>query len=157
MSRSPTRYAMLRPAMILAIALLAASGCGGGEDDGTGGSSPATLSAELRYVRDGGFAGDHDELVIAPDGRARVTRLRGRDASFELSRQEIAKVVEAVEGAKLDELNPKSTSPKPVPDAFVYTVSYRGQKVETDDAAMPDSLAPLRQQLDVLVAKHAKK
>jgi hypothetical protein len=43
-----------------------------------------------------------------------------------------------------------------VPDAFVYTVSYRGQKVETDDAAMPDSLAPLRQQLDLLVTKHAK-
>ena len=129
---------------------------GGGEDDGTGGSSPATLSAELRYVRDGGFAGDHDELVIAPDGRAQVTRLRGRDASFELSRQEIAKVAEAVAGAKLDELDPKSTSPKPVPDAFVYTVSYRGRKVETDDAAMPDSLAPLRQQLDLLVTKHAK-
>jgi hypothetical protein len=155
MSRSPIRYAMLRPAMILTIALLGASGCGG-EDEGTGESSSATLSAELRYVRDGGFAGDHDELVIAPDGRARVTRLRGRDASFELSRQEIAKVAEAVEGAKLDELNPKSTSPKPVPDAFVYTVSYRGQKVETDDAAMPDSLAPLRQQLDLLVTKHAK-
>ena len=136
--------------MILAIALLVASGCGAG-DDGTDESSSARLSAELRYVRDGGFAGDHDELVIAPDGRAQVTRLRGRDASFELSRQEIAKVAEAVAGAKLDELNPKSTSSKPVPDAFVYTVSYRGRKVETDDAAMPDSLAPLRQQLDLLV------
>ena len=33
MSRSPTRYAMLRTAMILAIALLVASGCGA-EDDG---------------------------------------------------------------------------------------------------------------------------
>jgi hypothetical protein len=141
--------------MILAIALLAASGCGG-EDDGTGGSSPATLSAELRYVRDGGFAGDHDELVIAPDGRATVTRLRGRDASFELSQPELAKVAEAVEGAKLDELDPKSTSRKPVPDAFVYTVSYDGRKVETDDAAMPDSLAPLRQRLDLLVTKHTK-
>ena len=156
MTRSATRYAMLRPAMILAIAVLAAAGCGGGEDDATGGSAPARLSAELRYVRDGGFAGDHDELVIAPDGHAQVTRLRGRDASFELTQQEIAKVAAAVEGAKLDELDPKSTSPKPVPDAFVYTVSYRGQQVETDDAAMPDSLAPLRQQLDVLVAKHPK-
>ena len=149
------RYAMLRTAMILAIALLVASGCGSG-DDGTDESSSARLSAELRYVRDGGFAGDHDELVIAPDGHAQVTRLRGRDAAFELSRAEIAKVAEAVEGAKLDELDPTSTSPKPVPDAFVYTVSYRGKKVETDDAAMPDSLAPLRQQLDVLVAKHTK-
>ncbi len=155
MSPSPIRYAMLRTAMMLVIALLVASGCGG-EDDGTDESSSARLSAELRYVRDGGFAGDHDVLVIAPDGRATVTRLRGRDASFELSPQEIAKVAEAVEGAKLDELKPKSTSPKPVPDAFVYTVSYRGQKVETDDAAMPDSLAPLRQQLDLLVTKHAK-
>ena len=155
MSPPATRYAMLRTAMILAIALLVASGCGAG-DDGTDESSSARLSAELRYVRDGGFAGDHDELVIAPDGRAQVTRLRGRDASFELSREEIAKVAEAVESAKLDELNPKSTSPKPVPDAFVYTVSYRGRKVETDDAAMPDSLAPLRQQLDLLVTKHAK-
>jgi hypothetical protein len=48
-----------------------------------------------------------------------------------------------------DELDPKSTSPKPVPDAFVYTVSYGGRKVETDDAAMPDSLALLRRQLDL--------
>jgi hypothetical protein len=155
MSPPATRYAMLRTAMILVTALLVASGCGGG-DDGADDSSSATLSAELRYVRDGGFAGDHDELVIAPDGRATVTRLRGRDASFELSEQELAKVAEAVEGAKLDELDPKSTSRKPVPDAFVYTVSYDGRKVETDDAAMPDSLAPLRQQLDLLVTKHAK-
>jgi hypothetical protein len=155
MSPPATRYAMLRTAMILVTALLVASGCGGG-DDGADDSSSATLSAELRYVRDGGFAGDHDELVIAPDGRATVTRLRGRDASFELSQQELAKVAEAVEGAKLDELDPKSTSRKPVPDAFVYTVSYDGRKVETDDAAMPDSLAPLRQQLDLLVTKHAK-
>jgi hypothetical protein len=155
MSPPATRYAMLRTAMILVTALLVASGCGGG-DDGADDSSSATLSAELRYVRDGGFAGDHDELVIAPDGRATVTRLRGRDASFELSQQELAKVAEAVEGAKLDELDPKSTSRKPVPDAFVYTVSYDGRKVETDDAAMPDSLAPLRQQLDLLVTKHTK-
>ena len=155
MSGSPTRYAMLRTAMILAIALLVASGCGAG-DDGTDESSSARLSGELRYVRDGGFAGDHDELVIAPDGHAQVTRLRGRDAAFDLSPQEIAKVAEAVDGAKLDELDPKSTSPKPVPDAFVYTVTYRGRKVETDDAAMPDSLAPLRQQLDLLVAEHTK-
>jgi emfourin len=155
MSPPATRYAMLRTAMILVTALLVASGCGGG-DDGADDSSSATLSAELRYVRDGGFAGDHDELVIAPDGRATVTRLRGRDASFELSQQELAKVAEAVEGAKLDELDPKSTSRKPVPDAFVYTVSYDGRRVETDDAAMPDSLAPLRQQLDLLVTKHAK-
>ena len=155
MSPPATRYAMLRTAMILVTALLVASGCGGG-DEGADDSSSATLSAELRYVRDGGFAGDHDELVIAPDGRAQVTRLRGRDAAFDLSPQEIAKVAEAVDGAKLDELDPKSTSPKPVPDAFVYTVSYRGRKVETDDAAMPDRLAPLRQQLDLLVTKHTK-
>jgi Emfourin len=155
MSRSPTRYAMLRIAVILATALLLASGCGE-EGDSAAESSPATLSAELRYVRDGGFVGDHDVLVIRPDGHAKVTRLRGRDASFELSRQETAKIARAVAGAKLDELDPKSTSAKPVPDAFVYTVSYRGRKVETDDAAMPDSLAPLRQQLDLLVTKHTK-
>jgi hypothetical protein len=155
MSRSPTRYAMLRIAVILATALLLASGCGE-EGDSAAESSPASLSAELRYVRDGGFAGDHDVLVISPDGRAKVTRLRGRDASFELSREEIAKIAKAVAGAKLDELDPKSTSPKPVPDAFVYTVSYRGRKVETDDAAMPDSLAPLRRELDLLVTKHGK-
>jgi hypothetical protein len=146
---------MLRIAVILATALLLASGCGE-EGDSAAESSPASLGAELRYVRDGGFAGDHDVLVIRPDGHAKVTRQRGRDASFELSREEIAKVAKAVAGARLDELDPKSTSPKPVPDAFVYTVSYRGRKVETDDAAMPDSLAPLRQQLDLLVSRHAK-
>jgi hypothetical protein len=140
--------------MIIATGLLLV-GCGS-DDDSAAKSPPAKLSGELRYVRDGGFAGDHDVVVIRPDGRSRVTRQRGRDASFTLSRQEIAKVAEAVKGARLDQLDPKSTSPKPVPDAFVYTVSYRGHTVETDDDAMPDSLAPLRQQLDQLVTKHAK-
>jgi hypothetical protein len=139
--------------MIIATALLLASGCGG-DDDSAATSPSAKLSGELRYVRDGGFAGDHDVVVIQPDGRTQVNRQRGRDTSFTLSRQEIAKVAEAVRGAGLDKLDPKSTSPKPVPDPFVYTVSYRGHTVETDDDAMPSSLAPLRQQLDLLVAKH---
>lgn len=143
--------------MILATALLFAAGCGSDDDNGQAEARPATLSADLRYVRDGGFAGDHDELVISPDGRARLQRLRGRDASFQLSREELNRVAKAVAGAKLDELDPKSTSPKPVPDAFEYTVSYRGHKVKTDDAAMPDTLAPLRQQLDLLIARHARK
>src|SRR6266498_2282520 len=143
MSCSRTRYARLGTAMIIATGLLLA-GCGG-DDDSAAKSPPAKLSGELRYVRDGGFAGDHDVLVIQPDGRSHLTRQRGRDASFKLSRQEIAKVAETVRGARLDKLSPKSTSPKPVPDAFVYTVSYRGHTVETDDDAMPHSLAPLRQ------------
>src|SRR5512132_1093650 len=154
MTPSPIRSARLGMAMILATGLLLATGCGG--DDDSAAKSPAKLSAELRYVRDGGFAGDHDVLVIAPDGRAQLTRQRGRDAAFDLSPQEVAKVAAAVESAKLDQLSPKSTSPKPVPDAFVYTVTYRGHTVETDDDAMPRSLAPLRQQLDLLVTKHAK-
>src|SRR3954468_5825937 len=104
MTRSTTRHARLATAMILATGLLLASGCGG-EDDSSAKSPPAKLSAELRYVRDGGFAGDHDVLVIRPDGRASLTRQRGRDASFALSRQEIAKVAEAVRGARLDRLN----------------------------------------------------
>jgi hypothetical protein len=53
-------------------------------------------------------------------------------------------VLERATGARdagSDELDPTSTSPKPVHDAVVYTVSYGGREVETDDAAMPDSLA----------------
>jgi hypothetical protein len=155
MSSAPIRPARLGMAMILATGLLLASGCG--SDDDSAAKSPAKLSADLRYVKDGGFAGDHDVLVIRPDGRAQLTRQRGRDAAFALSQDEIAKVAAAVEGARLDQLSPKSTSPMPVPDAFVYTVSYRGHTVETDDVAMPHSLAPLRQQLDLLVSKHAKR
>ena len=34
--------------------------------------------------------------------------------------------------------------------------AYRGRRVQTDDAAMPDSLVALRRQLDLLVRKHAK-
>ena len=144
-------------AMILVTGLLVAAGCG--SDDGGGSQAearPATLSGELRYVRDGGFAGDHDELVISPSGHARLTRQRGCDASFKLSKQELVGLAHTVAGAKLNKLEPTSTSPKPVPDAFQYTVSYAGHTVRTDDAAMPDSLAPLRQQLDLLVKKHAK-
>jgi hypothetical protein len=155
MSSPPIRSARLGMATILATGLLLASGCG--SDDDSAATAPAKLGSSLRYVKDGGFAGDHDVLVIQPDGRAQLTRQRGRDAAFDLSQDEIAKVAAAVEGARLDKLSPKSTSPKPVPDAFVYTVSYGGHTVETDDDAMPHSLAPLRQQLDLLVSKHAKR
>src|SRR2546430_2134077 len=52
---------------VLAVALLALlPGCGGNAKVGTDPSSPSAAAVTL--VRTGGFAGVHDQVVIAPDG-----------------------------------------------------------------------------------------
>jgi hypothetical protein len=58
----------MRAAILLLLVLL--TGCGGAAE-------VPTLQGEVRFSRGGGIAGLQQELVIAPDGRARVTS-RGR-------------------------------------------------------------------------------
>jgi hypothetical protein len=140
----------LRIGVLLAVALLVTTACGGaGEDEDAGGRT-----GELSYVRSGGLAGAHDRLTIQPDGSAELV-VRGHDAEeFSLSDDELDALVGTLDGARLGDLPEDSTSEPPAPDAFLYEISYGPEQVRTDDPSAPSELRPLLTELDRIVGDH---
>ena len=121
------------PLVLLLLALLLAA-CG---DDAP---SSSGLNGELRYVKSGGFAGEHVEMVVQPDGSATVKSRRGGERELTLTEEELEAV--AAEAEDLPEAD--AVSARPAPDAFVYTLSYDERTVKTDDPNLAKSgLSPL--------------
>ena len=119
---------------LVGLLLLLLSGCGGdAESQG--------LESEVRFSRGGGIAGLQQELVIAPDGSARVTS-RGRTVQrFRATKAERDAIARDLENARFSSL-PKDASPgPPVPDDFGYTVTYDGHTSSAQGSRMPDRFA----------------
>jgi hypothetical protein len=119
----------MRAAILLLLVLL--TGCGGAAE-------VPTLQGEVRFSRGGGIAGLQEELVIAPDGQARVTS-RGRTiARFKVPKAERDAIAGDLRQARFSSL-PKDASPgPPVPDDFGYTISYDGHTSSAQGSRMPD-------------------
>jgi hypothetical protein len=132
-------------AAILVLILL--TGCGGT-------AKPPTLQDEVRFSRGGGIAGLQQELVIAPDGQARVTS-RGRTVErFQVGRAERDAIARDLRAARFSSL-PKDASPgPPVPDDFGYTVSYDGHTSSAQGSRMPDRFARAIDTLGDLARAH---
>jgi hypothetical protein len=132
---------------VLLVSALFVGACGSGE-------SAVGLNDELRYVRTGGLAGLHDELIVDPNGDARLT-VRGHNAvDFSLDEQEIDSLASALDGADLAGLESDLAGERSAPDAFRYVVNYQGAVVRTDDPSVPDDLKPVLAALDRIVEEH---
>jgi hypothetical protein len=119
-------------------------GCGGE-------SAAATLRGPLDYQRSGGLAGVTERLALQPSGRARL-ETRARRRSFTLPRAERRRVERAVAAAHLARV--KVPGHGITPDAFVYSLTYRGRTLVFDDPSMPKAVRGLVTELRKLVAKH---
>jgi hypothetical protein len=121
---------------LAAILLTMLTGCGGAATQDPGG-----LEGDVRFSRGGGIAGLQEELVIAPDGRARVTS-RGRTVErFQVARAEREAIARDLESARFSSL-PEDASPgPPVPDDFGYRITYRGHASNVQGSRMPDRFA----------------
>jgi hypothetical protein len=119
---------------LVGLVLLLLSGCGGGAES-------QGLESEVRFSRGGGIAGVQQELVIAPDGSARVTS-RGRTVErFRVNDAQRDAIVRDLESAHFSSM-PKDASPgPPVPDDFGYTVTYDGHTSSAQGSRMPDRFA----------------
>ena len=138
---------MMRAVPLILVLLLALglSACG---DD----APSSALSGELRYVKSGGFAGDHVEMVVQPDGSGTVKSRRGGETEFTLSDAERQALAEAAENLPEED----STGTKPAPDAFVHTVTYDGRTAKTDDPNLSKSgFSPLISELQKILDAHA--
>jgi hypothetical protein len=132
---------------LMAVLLLLLSGCGGAEQ-------PQGLDGEVRFSRGGGIAGLQDELVIAPDGQARVTS-RGRTVErFRVTESERDAIARDLRAARFESL-PEDASPgPPVPDDFGYTVTYDGHTSSADGSRMPDRFVRAIDTLGELAREH---
>jgi hypothetical protein len=143
--------------LILGLAVLA--GCGDEERPQGGGDShkeAATLPAPLTFQVSGGLRLRLDKITIQPDGSAQVKTVRG-EKPVKLSDAELAKVADALAGAKLEDVPENSTSPRPIPDAFGYRFVYKGRQIDTDQESNPDALKPLTAALTGLVDRYGPK
>ena len=127
----------MRMAILAGLVVLLA-GCGADEQ--------ASLSGPLTYERGGGLAGRRDRLVVKPDGSATLT-VREKSKAVKLTGEELDTLASDLEAADLGSVPGESTSERPVPDAFGYRVSYAGDTVTTDSAAMPKKLRALMARL----------
>jgi hypothetical protein len=134
--------------VILAVALLALSGCG--ED-----SPSAELDGPLSYVRSGGIAGETQELTIQPDGGGTVTSdLGGTEQASEFSleasqREEIARLAQEADIATL-----KPREVPPVADGYQYELSYGGDTVRWEMGGTPERAEELVRVLGEVVEAH---
>jgi hypothetical protein len=136
-------YRVLSVCVLATAATLAVCGC----------SSAATLSGPLSYSRTGGIAGIVEHLAIQRSGSAKVSKgFRARSHSFKLSSRERARVENAVRAAHLRTV--KVPKHPVTPDAFVFTISYAGRKLQFDDVSMPKALQGLVSVLGDLVVAH---
>ncbi len=136
----------MRVTILAGLAVVLLAGCG--SDEGK-----SSLSGPVTYERGGGLAGRRDRLVVQPDGSATLT-VRTKSKDIKLSAKELDTLASDLESADLGSLPADSTGQRPVPDAFGYRVSYGGDTVTTDSAAMPKQLRELVARLGALVDRY---
>jgi hypothetical protein len=90
---------------------------------------------------------------VKPDGSATVT-VREKSKSVKLTGKELDSLASDLEAANLGSLPSDSTAERPVPDAFGYRVTYGGDTVTTDSAALPKRLRGLVARLGGLVDRY---
>jgi hypothetical protein len=132
-------------------ALLALAGCGG--DD----AASATLAGPVEYVRSGGLAGETETLTIRPDGAGTFELDRGLDQpskDFEISDEERERLAGLVQEADLASVQVEQSDP--VPDAYVYSLSYDGRKVAWETDHEPEPLDELTDALSDLAEKYGR-
>jgi hypothetical protein len=134
-----------RSPLVCALALLMLAGCGGKSD-------AATLTGTVQYARDGGLAGVSERLTIRKDGQSRVSGGTRGVRSFKLPKRELDRIARLLKASDFKQV--EGSTDFQAADAFVYSISYRGHKVQFDDPSIPDELRDLLSALGTIVERY---
>ena len=118
--------------VLLALVLLAVTGCGGGADP----SSDSALTGPVTLERSGGIAGIQEQLVVAEDGTATFTSKRLRAREVPVSDPQLDALVTALRG--WDAVPEDQRFDGQIADAIASTVTYAGHTVTTETSAEQD-------------------
>jgi hypothetical protein len=132
----------MRLLMLMALLLaVMASGCNGTKES----------EAWLEYQRSGGFAALEDRLTIYENGGA-ILVSHGQKVEFSLSLSsldELRRLFEEADFAQLDqEYRPQDSGA----DLITHEISYQGHRVLAQDGAIPESLGPILEVLQRIIA-----
>ena len=109
----------------------------------------------IEYRRSGGLAGWNEYLVIRSDGQCTLERSGSRAQRCTLDAETVQRLQTLVRESRFFELEARYLPPRPIPDAFHYTVTVqdgtRRHTVETTDGAVPPELNELLTQLNRII------
>lgn len=120
------------------------------------GCTGTTSSGDLIDCRRaGGFAGLDDHLVIDVNGNVTLTR-KTQCYEFTLDSDMLNQIQNAFDEAEFIKLDRKYLPSRHGSDFFEYVVTYKGYTVQTMDPAVPESLWPVLELLDQIIANIGK-
>lgn len=113
-------------------------------------SSPESLSF-IEYHRSGGFGGLDDHLIIHDDGTAVLTRKRAR-STFTLDEAAMDELHTLLGATTFHTLRETYLPSRESADLFDYVITHDNHTVRTKDTAVPETLLPLLERLDQIIA-----
>jgi hypothetical protein len=139
---------MLARMLMAVVATLAVAACGGGDGE--------SFDGPLTYVRGGGLTGEARTLTVRPDGTGTFVVERGlvlpRRAAIRLEageRDRLARLLSEVDLGPIED-----DESEPMPDAYGYSIGYRGEEVSWQTDHRPEHLDALTGELSRLAEKY---
>jgi hypothetical protein len=133
--------------VIMAVLL---SGCLDGKSPSVFSSAPPSVFVD--YQRTGGIAGVNDRVVIFDNG---ITVISSRNANREitLNQTELERIGDYFSESKFSLLEGNYTSRRGGADLMQYRISYHGKTVKTEDTAIPVTLQPIIDEMNLILAR----
>lgn len=173
---------MRRSPVVLLVAVLSLAGCSGGgpapaapslptsatvpgggpSGGGTGAPSvppspaPAATAQLVQFSRQGGLAGDSEQLSVRDDGAFTLNRLKPRPTlrTGTLTAAELTNLRQVLSAAGIPQL-PKQETGGHTADAYTYTVAYGGNRIVAQEGAVAAQLRPAIDALSAIASKYA--
>jgi hypothetical protein len=122
-----------------------------------GGNETHNGGVLVDYHRTGGIAGFDDHLTITGNG-ATVVTTRNVQKQYVLSSKELNDLVALFESTGFSSLNQQDLPMVKVTgnDFFVYSIEFRGHKLEAIEYAFPEKIDPLIERLNNLILRGMK-
>jgi hypothetical protein len=129
---------------MLIVAVLMLTGCLGIKTPLV--SRPIAPALFVDFQRTGGIAGVNDRLVIFDNG---VTLVSSGTSSREilLNQSDLERISAVFDAAQFPMLEGNYTSRRGA-DLMQYSITYQGRTVNTEDTAIPPSLAPVIEEMN---------
>jgi hypothetical protein len=115
-------------------------------------SPPAAPALLVDYQRTGGFAGVNDRLVIFDNG-ATVISSRAGSKEILLNQTDLDRISSIFNEGQFSMLDENYTSHAEGADFMQYSISYHGKTVRTEDTAIPPSLEPIIEEMNVIIRR----
>lgn len=106
------------------------------------------------YKRTGGLAGFNDHLTIYANGTSLVST-KNEENQYVLTSKEMNDLITLFESSGFNSLNQADLAMYKVSgnDFFMYSIEFRGHKIEAIEYAFPESIDPVIERLNNLVLK----